>query len=134
MIVSVKWEGDLDGELRVVEKIDGSDKEWMFDRPGDLVAALMRNTFPDESLLSVAGGYGICLASRGITEPLFIRQIVEKTVKFVSSAQPSSLPLMKTLHRFTTIAAESSQQGVDLRRELLEEARRVEREQAETSG
>lgn len=126
MILSVEWRGDVDGDVVLVERVgDDESKEWTFDRPGDLVAALMRNEAPEDSLLASAGAYGICLASRGITEPLFIRQIVDKSASFVSSAHPSSLVLFRTVTRFRELVRDSSNEGVDLRREILEEAHRI---------
>ncbi len=128
MITRVDWHGELDGEI--VLTIDGEDgsSEVMIDRPGDLVSRMMSEEFADDGWLDIAALYGYCLASRGIQEPIFVKQIVRKIGPFIRSARIDSLGLYQLTERIAEFIQESGTEGVELRQALLEEAHRVRAE------
>ncbi len=126
MITGVSWRGELDGEVVLtIDDDDGGASEVVCDRPGDLVVQMMAESFSDEALLTVAAMYGYCLASRGIVEPVFVAQIVQKTGAFLRSARMESLLLYQLTERVATLAKDSGRRGLELRQAILEEAHRL---------
>ena len=125
MITQVDWRGELDGEIVLTILDDGGAGERVIDRPGDLVSTMMAEEFADDELIDIAAVYGYCLASRGISEPIFVDQIVTKIAPFIRSARIDSLPLYKLTERISEMVRESGKKGVELRQVLLEEAHRM---------
>ena len=127
MITKVDWQGELDGEvvLTVVSDDDASESSVVIDRPGDLVSRMMTEEFATDEWLDVAAMYGYCLASRGITEPLFVDQIVRKIGPFLRSARIDSLPLYRLTERISDLVRDSGTEGVELRELLLDEAHKL---------
>ena len=119
---SFEWRGDHDGHMVIAA--DGV--ELTIDRPGDLVAAMTRPGFAEDRHLCAAAAYGVVLSLRGVAEPHFVRQIVEKSITFVSSAQPESLPLYRTMNGLRKLLSESGElSGFELRDQLFAEAKRL---------
>ena len=127
MITNVDWRGDLDGDviLTIAEAESGENAEVVIDRPGDLVSRMMAEEFATEELIDIAAVYGYCLASRGISEPIFIDQIVKKIGPFIRSARIDSLNLYRLTERIAALIEESGSKGVELRQLLLDEAHRL---------
>ena len=127
MITNVNWRGELDGDviLTIAEENGDENAEMVIDRPGDLVSTMMAEEFATEELIDVAAVYGYCLASRGISEPIFVDQIVKKIGPFIRSARIDSLALYRLTERLATLVEDSGVKGVELRQVLLDEAHRL---------
>ncbi len=127
MITNVNWRGELDGDviLTIAEENGDENAEMVIDRPGDLVSTMMAEEFATEELIDVAAVYGYCLASRGISEPIFVDQIVKKIGPFIRSARIDSLALYRLTERLATLIEDSGVKGVELRQVLLDEAHRL---------
>ncbi len=118
-VESVSWEGDIDGELAVTLLRAGGRETRRLDRPGDLAVLLTELRCVSDEVLVTAASYGLCLASRGVTLPNFIPQIVNKTAQLMASVEPSSLVLYRRLEELKAFVANSASKGVELRREIL---------------
>lgn len=122
MITAIRWQGEIDGDL----VLSGDGEDTVVDRPGDLVETMMNNSFASEELLAAAATYGFCLASKSIEEPLFVRQVLRKMGPFLRSPAMESMPLYKTLENIGAFVEASDQEGLELRRAVLEEVRRLD--------
>ena len=122
MITEIHWQGEIDGDL----VLSGDGEKLVIDRPGDLVATMMSNSFASEALLTAAATYGFCLASRKVEEPLFVRQILRKMGPFLRSPAMESLPLYRSMENLWAFVEASDQEGLDLRRAVLDEVRRLD--------
>ncbi len=127
MINALRWEGDRDGHLA----LSGDAGEESMDRLGDLMAALHERRFREPGLVGAAGAYGICLATRGVKEPLFILQVMEKAIQYVTGCHPESVSLYKSMQRMKCILADNPEDsGLDLRDRVLQEAHTIHGEAA----
>jgi hypothetical protein len=130
VITEVDWRGDLDGEVVLTLLGEAGASERVIDRPGDLVSTMMAEEFVDEALIDVTAVYGYCLASRGISEPIFVDQIVKKIAPFLRSARIDSLPLYQLTERIAELIRSSGKEGVELRELLLAEGHRMKAQRA----
>ena len=100
--------------------------EQVIDRPGDVVTAIMENSFQDEKQMCVAAVYGVCLAMRGIKQPSYMVAVLSKAIQFLGSARPESLHLYRTMSSLKSfVEAHHDLDGYDLRDQVHKEARRI---------
>ena len=59
--------------------------------------------------------------------PLYVEQVLTKTITFMSGAGPQSLPLYKMLQHLRTFMEDSRLDGYELRDAFLCEAHRIEK-------
>ena len=119
----LRWEGDRNGQL--VLSVEGSE-ERQLDRLGDLLVAMSDGRVP-ESLLGVAGAFGVCLSTRSVDRPIFVRQIVDRAIRHVAGCAPVSVSLYQTMERLRRLM-EVPLEGAELRDRILEEACSIQRE------
>ena len=117
--------GDNDGH--VVLQIGTEEQE--IDRLGDAVVALGR--LLEERLPGVGAmaAYAVCLSTRGVSEPIFVRQVLARAFPFVSGADPASRTIYDVVTRLEALVADSFVEGNELRERLLDEANRIHREE-----
>ncbi len=125
MIEKMNWVGDIDGHL-VVAGQGGT--ETILDRPGDLVAYMMKQECPAELQASILI-HGYCLATQGVRLPHLVRQVLGKTGAFIRSVDMNSMPLYQATEHFRQFFVDCTAEGPDLQEAVLAEVQRYCREQ-----
>lgn len=129
MIETIRWQGTHDGHVVLTDRSEtDGERQIVIDRPGDMVTTIQAHGFASEERMCAAAVYGVCLALRGLHRPLYVEQVLSKTITFMSGAGPQSLILYRMLERLRAFVAERSQlDGYELRDAFLCEAHRIEK-------
>ncbi|MFN0057848.1 MAG: hypothetical protein ACKVX7_05260 [Planctomycetota bacterium] len=126
MVERIEWRGGLDGLLVLAfRNAEGGLDERALDRPGDVVIGVQAASFASEAARAAAAAFGVCVATKNIDKPVFVRQILEQALKFMRGVAPDSVALYHALDRLRALVESSSQQGIDLRAEVLAEVERI---------
>lgn len=130
MFQTIRWEGDRDGVVRLVEQTLLPDRyeEVTITTRDELIDAIRRLAVRGAPAIGVAAGYAICLATRGQSDPKEVAQTLDEAFPAVAAARPTAVNLFHMVDRMKRVAGDCGLEGAALRDRLLEEARTIQDE------
>ncbi|MEE8142624.1 MAG: S-methyl-5-thioribose-1-phosphate isomerase, partial [Planctomycetota bacterium] len=131
---TLRWVGDRDGRIILIDQTKLPDRlvELSIEQLDELVAAIQRLSVRGAPAIGVAAAYGVCLATRGLSDAAEIQARLEVVFPFLDGARPTAVNLHHMVARMKQVASNHSElPGLALRDRLLDEARRIHQEDVE---
>ncbi|MGA1489932.1 MAG: S-methyl-5-thioribose-1-phosphate isomerase [Planctomycetota bacterium] len=134
---TIRWEGDIDGHVVLIDqtRLPHEELDLPVEDPETMIDAIVRLAVRGAPAIGVAGAYGVCLATRGLEELPAVRDALTRALPLLRDARPTAVNLATMVDRMETLLRERSERpgmtGMELRRELLAEARRIHEEDAD---
>ena len=131
--MTIRWEGGIDGHVIMIDQTVLPDRfvELAIETPEEMIAAIVRLSVRGAPALGVAGAYGVCLATRGVTDPEEVRRTLDHALPPLRAARPTAVNLATMVDRMQRAIDQSRASGAALREELLAEARAIHQEDVE---
>ncbi|MCA8962217.1 MAG: S-methyl-5-thioribose-1-phosphate isomerase [Planctomycetes bacterium] len=133
MLDVIHWEGDRDGFVSMIDQTQLPDEceQLEITTPSAMIAAIRRLSIRGAPAIGVAAAYGVCLATRGLTDGSAIDRALDDWLPRIREARPTAVNLHHMVDRMDRTRRTCELRGLVLRDRLLEEARSIQAEDFE---
>lgn len=130
---TIRWVGDRDGHCELIEQTRLPDRFETVEihDPDQMIDAILRLAVRGAPALGVAGAYGVCLATRGLTDAGEVRAALERDMPRLADARPTAVNLRAMVERMERHWRRVDLDGAALRDALLDEAKKIHAEDVE---
>ncbi|MFN0057421.1 MAG: S-methyl-5-thioribose-1-phosphate isomerase [Planctomycetota bacterium] len=131
MIQTIRWNGDREGAVVLIDQTALPDTflEIEIRTPDEMAQAIRRLAVRGAPAIGVAAAYGVCLATRGLTDSADIMRAARNSVELLSATRPTAVNLPHMLARMRAALERGAHlAGHALRDSLLTEARNIHTE------